>query len=185
MARAYTAGNNERKRYAGPHPLCNKCRYHNVKPCIVKCNNFKRVGHQTRDCRSAAAVPNTQRALLGNQQGVICYECGRPGHVKRECPKLRRGTELGTRLETRLEVTKLQQGLTPLVEKEQTLAPTALLDVAPSTLDTSYAVELADGRISETNVVLKGCTLGLLGHPFDIDLMPVELGSFDVNINMD
>ncbi|GJT51059.1 putative reverse transcriptase domain-containing protein [Tanacetum coccineum] len=33
-----------------------------------------------------------------------------------------------------------------------------LLDVVPSTLDTSYAVELADGRISETNVVDKGCT---------------------------
>ncbi|GJS19908.1 putative reverse transcriptase domain-containing protein [Tanacetum coccineum] len=30
-----------------------------------------------------------------------------------------------------------------------------------------------------------GCTLGLLGHPFDIDLMPVELGSFDVIIGMD
>ncbi|GKC34129.1 putative reverse transcriptase domain-containing protein [Tanacetum coccineum] len=61
----------------------------------------------------------------------------------------------------------------------------ALLDVAPSTLDTSYAVELADGRISETNVVLRGCTLGLLGHPFDIDLMPVELGIFEVIIGMD
>ncbi|GJU55286.1 putative reverse transcriptase domain-containing protein [Tanacetum coccineum] len=61
----------------------------------------------------------------------------------------------------------------------------ALLDVTPTTLDTSYAVELVDGRISETNIVLKGCTLGLLGHPFDIDLMPVELGSFDVIIGMD
>nr|GFB66256.1 hypothetical protein [Tanacetum cinerariifolium] len=59
----------------------------------------------------------------------------------------------------------------------------ALLDVAPSTLDTSYAVELVDGRISETNVVLRGYTLGLLGHPFDIDLMPVELGSFDLIID--
>ncbi|GJU22007.1 putative reverse transcriptase domain-containing protein [Tanacetum coccineum] len=58
----------------------------------------------------------------------------------------------------------------------------ALLEVAPSTLDTSYAIELADGRISETNIVLRGCTLGLLGHPFDIDLMRVELGSFDVII---
>ncbi|GJS97627.1 putative reverse transcriptase domain-containing protein [Tanacetum coccineum] len=48
----------------------------------------------------------------------------------------------------------------------------ALLDIAPSTLDTSYVVELADGRISETNVVVRGFTLGLLGHPFDIDLMP-------------
>nr|GEV35800.1 putative reverse transcriptase domain-containing protein [Tanacetum cinerariifolium] len=62
---------------------------------------------------------------------------------------------------------------------------TALLDVAPSTLDTSYAIELADGRISETNIILMGCTLGLLGYPFDIDLIPVELGSFDVIIGMD
>ncbi|GKD16313.1 putative reverse transcriptase domain-containing protein [Tanacetum coccineum] len=55
----------------------------------------------------------------------------------------------------------------------------------PYTLDVSYAVELADGRISETNTILRGCTLGLLGHPFNIDLMPVELGSFDVIIGMD
>ncbi|GJR22889.1 putative reverse transcriptase domain-containing protein [Tanacetum coccineum] len=60
----------------------------------------------------------------------------------------------------------------------------ALLDIAPSTLDTNYAIELADGRILETNVVLKGCTLGLLGHSFDIDLMPIELGSFDVIIEV-
>ncbi|GJZ45493.1 hypothetical protein Tco_0593089 [Tanacetum coccineum] len=57
-----------------------------------------------------------------------------------------------------------------------------LLDVAPYTLDTSYAIEHADGRISETNVVLRGCTLGLLGHLFDIDQMPIELGSFNVII---
>ncbi|GJU93244.1 hypothetical protein Tco_1318000 [Tanacetum coccineum] len=81
-----------------------------------------------------------------------------------------------TRLETRLEVTKLRRRLTSLVEEEQTLIPTLsrvrsfsitvmllllLLDVAPTTLDTSYAVELADGRISETNIVLRGCTLGV------------------------
>ncbi|GJZ07000.1 putative reverse transcriptase domain-containing protein [Tanacetum coccineum] len=61
----------------------------------------------------------------------------------------------------------------------------ALLDVVPFTLDTSYAVKLVYGRILETNVILRGCTLGLLGHPFDIDLMPVELGSFDVIVGMD
>ncbi|GKB15503.1 putative reverse transcriptase domain-containing protein [Tanacetum coccineum] len=88
-------------------------------------------------------------------------------------------TELETRLETRLEVMRLQQRLTPLVEEEQTLIPTL-----SRTLGTAV-LELADGRISKTNVVLRGCTLGLLGHPFDIDLMPVELGSFDVIIDMD
>ncbi|GKD87141.1 putative reverse transcriptase domain-containing protein [Tanacetum coccineum] len=49
----------------------------------------------------------------------------------------------------------------------------------------SYAVKLADERVTETNVILRGCTLGLLGHPFNIDLMPIELGSFDVIIGMD
>ncbi|GJV28479.1 putative reverse transcriptase domain-containing protein [Tanacetum coccineum] len=60
-----------------------------------------------------------------------------------------------------------------------------LLDVTPDTLDVSYAVELADGRISKTNTILRGYTLGLLGHPFNIDLMPIKLGSFDIIIGMD
>ncbi|GKE46154.1 putative reverse transcriptase domain-containing protein [Tanacetum coccineum] len=60
-----------------------------------------------------------------------------------------------------------------------------LLDMIPETLDVSNAVELADEGNSETNTVLRGYTLGLLGHPFNIDLMPVELGSFDIIIGMD
>nr|GEW13620.1 putative reverse transcriptase domain-containing protein [Tanacetum cinerariifolium] len=51
--------------------------------------------------------------------------------------------------------------------------------------DVSYDVELADMRIFETNTILRGCMLGLLGHSFNIDLMPVELGSFNVFIDMD
>nr|GEZ57392.1 putative reverse transcriptase domain-containing protein [Tanacetum cinerariifolium] len=50
----------------------------------------------------------------------------------------------------------------------------ALLDVTSSTLDVSYANELADGIVFKTNTMLRGCTLGLLGYPFNIDLMPVE-----------
>ncbi|GKD64968.1 reverse transcriptase domain-containing protein, partial [Tanacetum coccineum] len=61
----------------------------------------------------------------------------------------------------------------------------ALLDITPYALDVSYVVELADGRTSETNTMLRGCTLGLLGHPFNINLMPIDLGSFDVIIGMD
>ncbi|GKC12702.1 putative reverse transcriptase domain-containing protein [Tanacetum coccineum] len=76
---------------------------------------------------------------------------------------------------------KLRQGPMPLEDEELTLIPMS----SRSILDTSYAVELADGRILETNVILRDCTLGLLGHSFDIHLMPVELGSFDVIIGMD
>nr|GEU38426.1 putative reverse transcriptase domain-containing protein [Tanacetum cinerariifolium] len=60
-----------------------------------------------------------------------------------------------------------------------------LFDIISDTLDVSYAIELADGRIAETNTMLRGCTIGLLGHPFNIDLMAVEFGSFNVIIGMD
>ncbi|GJW58526.1 putative reverse transcriptase domain-containing protein [Tanacetum coccineum] len=55
----------------------------------------------------------------------------------------------------------------------------------PSTLDHYYDVELADGRIIGLNTILKGCTLNFLNHQFNINLMPVELGSFDAIIGMD
>nr|GEZ18615.1 reverse transcriptase domain-containing protein [Tanacetum cinerariifolium] len=59
------------------------------------------------------------------------------------------------------------------------------INIAPSTLDHCYDVELADGRIIGLNTILRGCTLNLLNHPFNIDLIPVELGSFDAIIGMD
>nr|GEV42737.1 putative reverse transcriptase domain-containing protein [Tanacetum cinerariifolium] len=59
------------------------------------------------------------------------------------------------------------------------------INVMPSTLDHCYDVELADGRIIGLNTILRGCTLNLLNHPFNIDLMPIELGSFDAIIGMD
>ncbi|GJZ58946.1 putative reverse transcriptase domain-containing protein [Tanacetum coccineum] len=58
------------------------------------------------------------------------------------------------------------------------------MDIMPSTLDHYYDVELADGRIIGLNTILRGCTLNLLNHPFNINLMPVELGSFDAIIGM-
>ncbi|GKD98172.1 putative reverse transcriptase domain-containing protein [Tanacetum coccineum] len=59
------------------------------------------------------------------------------------------------------------------------------IDITPSTLDHYYDVELTDGRIIRLNNILKGCTLNFLNHPFNINLMPVELGSFDAIIGMD
>ncbi|GKA81079.1 putative reverse transcriptase domain-containing protein [Tanacetum coccineum] len=61
----------------------------------------------------------------------------------------------------------------------------SLIDIIPTTLDHGYDVELADGRIILVNTLIRGCTLNFLNHPFNIDLMPVEMGSFDVIIGMD
>nr|GEV53309.1 putative reverse transcriptase domain-containing protein [Tanacetum cinerariifolium] len=57
--------------------------------------------------------------------------------------------------------------------------------ITPTALDHDYNVELADGRIVGLNTIIRGCTLNFLNHPFNIDLIPVELGSFDVIIGMD
>ncbi|GKA34217.1 putative reverse transcriptase domain-containing protein [Tanacetum coccineum] len=59
------------------------------------------------------------------------------------------------------------------------------IDITPTVLDHYYDVELADGRIIWLNTILRGCTLNILNHPFNIDLMPVELGSFETIIGMD
>nr|GFA96630.1 putative reverse transcriptase domain-containing protein [Tanacetum cinerariifolium] len=59
------------------------------------------------------------------------------------------------------------------------------INITPSTLDHCYDVELVDGRIIKLNTILRGCMLNLLNHPFNIDLMPVELGGFDAIIGMD
>ncbi|GJU85812.1 putative reverse transcriptase domain-containing protein [Tanacetum coccineum] len=61
----------------------------------------------------------------------------------------------------------------------------SLLDIKPIKIEDSYEVELADGRIVSTNIILKGFTLNLVNHIFEIDLMPIELGTFDVIIGMD
>ncbi|GKB27159.1 putative reverse transcriptase domain-containing protein [Tanacetum coccineum] len=133
MERAYMVGNNEKRGYAGPFPCCNKCKLHHEGQCTVKCTNYKKVGHITRDCR--AIVANGTNEARGR-----AYALGGGG--------------------------------------EANLDSNVVTDIG-------YAVELADGRVVETNIILRCCTLGLLGHLFNINLMPVELGSFDVIIGMD
>ncbi|GJZ22370.1 putative reverse transcriptase domain-containing protein [Tanacetum coccineum] len=191
VAMTYTVGNNvEKKGYVGALPYYNKCRLHHEGPCTVKYGNCKRVGHMTRDCRTAVAA-TSQRAPIENEKENACYECGRHGHYRNECPKLitqNRGNKIGNKTRNNKATAKAYATMLFDSGADRSFVSTtfsALLDVIPSTLDTSYAVELADGRILETNMILRGCTLGLLGHPFDMDLMPTELGSFDVIVGMD
>ncbi|GJX21435.1 putative reverse transcriptase domain-containing protein [Tanacetum coccineum] len=60
----------------------------------------------------------------------------------------------------------------------------ALIDITPTTLENYYDVELADGKIIGVNTIIQGCTLNFMNHPFNIDLMPVPLGSFDIIIGI-
>ncbi|GJY99521.1 putative reverse transcriptase domain-containing protein [Tanacetum coccineum] len=89
VARAYTAGNNEKKPYNGLLPLCNKCKLHHEGPCTVRCGKCNKVGHLTQDCKVTISTTLTQRGQVVNQRVVTCYECGGQGHYQSDCPKLK------------------------------------------------------------------------------------------------
>nr|GEY74089.1 reverse transcriptase domain-containing protein [Tanacetum cinerariifolium]GEY90204.1 reverse transcriptase domain-containing protein [Tanacetum cinerariifolium] len=61
----------------------------------------------------------------------------------------------------------------------------ASIDITPTTLENHYDVKLADGKIIGVNTIIRGCILNFMNHPFNINLMSVPLGSFDVIIGMD
>ncbi|GJY77443.1 putative reverse transcriptase domain-containing protein [Tanacetum coccineum] len=179
VARAYTAGNNEKKSYNGLLPLCNKCKLYHEGPYTVRCGKCKKVGHLTRDCK---LKDQNRGNKAGNKNGVgeargKAYVLG-GGDVNPDSNVVK-DTFL---LNNHYAFILFDYGA------DRSFASTTfstLLDITPDTLDVSYAVKLDDRRIFETNIVLRGCTLGLLGHPFNIDLIPVELGSFDAIIGMD
>ncbi|GKB43584.1 putative reverse transcriptase domain-containing protein [Tanacetum coccineum] len=209
VARAYVAGNNEEKKYEGTLPLCNKCKLHHVGPCTVRCVKCNKVGHLPRTAGLQIPQPH-QEGPNSNSEGCACFECGVQGNYRKIAPKIKNQNPWNKAKSSFFmqaaelcigggEQTGLQhwQGTFRLIDHHVICyllgadqefhinTFSALLDITPYALDVSYAIELADGRTSETNTVFMGCTLGLLGHPFNIDLMPIELGSFDVIIGMD
>ncbi|GJX74905.1 putative reverse transcriptase domain-containing protein, partial [Tanacetum coccineum] len=133
------------------------------KPLCSKCNY-----HHDGPC-----APRCRKCNKG--QKPTCYECRVQGHFKRECPKLKNnnhGNQVG--------------GVNaPAKVSFVSTAFSSQIDITPTALDHYYDVELPDGRIIGLNTILRGCTLNILNHPFNIDLMPVELGSFDAIIGMD
>ncbi|GJZ79710.1 putative reverse transcriptase domain-containing protein [Tanacetum coccineum] len=167
--RAYTAGTSEKREYTGSLPLCTKCNYHHKGPCAP-------VGHFKRDC------PKLKNGNRGNQRGndnapAKVYVVGNAG--TNPDSNVVTGTFL---LNDRYASILFDTGA------DRSFVSTtfsSLIDITPTTLDHYYDVELADGKIIGINTIIRGCTLNFLNHPFNINLLPVELGSFDVIIGMD
>ncbi|GKC62857.1 putative reverse transcriptase domain-containing protein, partial [Tanacetum coccineum] len=154
---------------------------------------------------------NNQKGT-GSGQKPTCYECRVQGHFKRECPKLKnnnnRGNQVGggnapakvyvvghagTNPDSNVMtgtflLNNLYTSILFDTGADRSFVSTAFssqIDITPTALDHYYDVEPTDGRIIGLNTILRGCTLNILNHPFNIDLMPVELGSFDAIIGMD
>ncbi|GJU67657.1 putative reverse transcriptase domain-containing protein [Tanacetum coccineum] len=129
---------------------------------------------------SSGSLPVCERCFTRHvsQCTIKFHKCGKVGHKARYCKEKNVATSANAQL----------VWIVMIVDAEPSFMDTrfsSMLDIDPVKIDTSYEVELADGRIVSTNTVLKGCTLNLVNHLFEIDLMLIELGTFDVIIGMD
>ncbi|GKB84159.1 putative reverse transcriptase domain-containing protein [Tanacetum coccineum] len=127
-----------------------------------------------------------------SQNAITCYECGVQRHFKKDCPKPKngnRGTNPDSNVvtDTFLLNNRYASILFDTGADRSFVSTTfsSLIDITPTTLDHYYDVELAGGKIIGINTIIRGCTLNFLDHSFNINLMPVELGSFDIIIGMD
>ncbi|XP_076908463.1 uncharacterized protein LOC143565359 [Bidens hawaiensis] len=60
-----------------------------------------------------------------------------------------------------------------------------MLSSSCSKLESSFTVEVANGKTILIDSVIHGCTLNLNEYDFYIDLIPMQLGIFDIIIGMD
>ncbi|GKF53683.1 putative reverse transcriptase domain-containing protein, partial [Tanacetum coccineum] len=184
----------------GKLPLCEQCFTRHVGQCRIKCHKCGNVRHKARYCKEKSVV------MGANAQPIwTCYDCGEQGHTRNQCPKKVKQEEVrdvrgrvGAIKDAEPKGLNVVTGMFLLNNRYASILfdsgsdrsfvntrYSSLLDIKPIKIEDSYEVELADRRVVSTNTVLKGCSLSLVNHTFKIDLMPIELGTFDVIIGMD
>ncbi|GJY66003.1 putative nucleotidyltransferase, ribonuclease H [Tanacetum coccineum] len=213
-ARAMTQAQGENVNQGGHAPKCNRCNVFHFGNCPVKCNKCGKRGHIAKDCRGkgVATGANTEPIKVWLQSWTLKSKKKKkkkkkPNHLANSelCPEKKKldGRNASGHV---YAVKNVDQAQGPNVVTGTFLLNNRyfnmlfdsgsdksfinaslihLFDNEPERISASYEVELADGRIASTNTVLKGCTLNLVNHLFKIDLMPIELGAFDVIIGMD
>nr|GEX32740.1 hypothetical protein [Tanacetum cinerariifolium] len=149
-------------------------------------NNSHNRGHKAQDCRSKNVASGATV-----QSNVVYYKCRERGHKSHACPK--KADQRGGNMQGQAYVicdAEHNQGpnivmgtfllnnhcATMLFDSGADksfvdIKFSHLIDIKPVKLYLSYEVELADRKVVSTNSVLRGCTLNLLDHLFDIDLM--------------
>ncbi|GJS21934.1 putative reverse transcriptase domain-containing protein [Tanacetum coccineum] len=140
------------KIYAGNLPKCNRCNLHHHGPCPQKCQRCQRIGHMEKDCRV-----RLQGAGNDFLQNVTCFGCGEKGHFKDKCPKA--GNQQNDE--------RLVIGILFDSGAEKSFVSSAFthfIDIAPATLNTSYEIELADGKVVSTNTILREGRNGFFVH---------------------
>nr|GEY73583.1 reverse transcriptase domain-containing protein [Tanacetum cinerariifolium] len=188
--RSYAATPTENHRYTGNHPLCQRCTLHHTRPCTIRCRVCNKVGHLTKNCRNKGPATGSVESAT-REKGHYQSQCSKTNinangrtYLLRDKnahqdPNVVTGTFLLNHHPAR---TLFDSGAD---RSFVSISFASTLNIPSITLDTTSNIEMADGNLVSTNTVIQGCTLTLLNQPFEIDLMPIKLSSFDVVIGMD
>nr|GEV04019.1 putative reverse transcriptase domain-containing protein [Tanacetum cinerariifolium] len=164
-----------------------------------ECHNCGKVGHKSRYYKEKNVSTGANVQLVWT-----CYDYCEQGHTRNHCPKknkpqggnangqvyvIKDVDMKGLNVVTGMFLLKnLYASVLFELHSDKSFVNTRfshLIDINTDKLDVSYEVKLADEKVVSTNMVLRGCTLNLGSHLFEIDLMPIELYTFDVIIVMD
>ncbi|KAI3523729.1 hypothetical protein L1887_02080 [Cichorium endivia] len=213
-AKNFAVRTQEQKQYKGPLPRCSKCNYHHIGDCPV-CRNCNRVGHYSKYCKAdkmgvGVKVENKACFECGSPDHFkkTCPRLARgpnnnfrnqAGPVKRENqnnqahgrafvigadearqdPNVVTGTFLLNKhyasviFDCGADRSFISLNFRPLISQKS------------RKLKYEYVVELADGRELVAREEMPNCTLNLADKLFSIDLIPMEIRSFDVIVGMD
>ncbi|GKB25672.1 reverse transcriptase domain-containing protein [Tanacetum coccineum] len=157
----------------------------------------KIVGHLSKNCRNKKPATGSNQIPVT----VVCHACGEKGHYTNQCRKTNINAQGRAYMLRDKNAHQDPNVVTGMFLKNQHLAKllfdygadksfisislASKLNNLSITIDTFYDIEMADGNLVSTNTVIKGCTLTLLDQPFEINLMLIKLGSFNVVIGMD
>ncbi|GKE04628.1 putative reverse transcriptase domain-containing protein [Tanacetum coccineum] len=185
---------------SGSLPLCERCFTRHIGHCTIKYHKCEKVGHKARYCKEKNVAMGANALPI-----PTCYDCGEQGHTRNRCPKKIKQEEVrevhvrayaikddepqglnvvtGTFLLNNRYAFVLSDSVSDRIFVDARFS--SMINIDPVKIRASYEVELADGRVVSTNTILKGCTLNLVNHIFEIVLMPIKLGTFNIIIGMD
>nr|GEW91049.1 hypothetical protein [Tanacetum cinerariifolium] len=146
----------------GKLSLCERCFTRHVGPCTIKCHKYGKVRYKIRYCKEKNVATGANVLPIPN-----FYDCGEQGHTRNRCPK-----------KVKQEEVKEVCGRAYAIKDAEPKG----LNVVTSTflLNNRHAFVLFDSGSDKSFVDTR-----FINHVFEIDLMPIELGTFDIIIGMD
>ncbi|XP_071738968.1 uncharacterized protein [Rutidosis leptorrhynchoides] len=167
-------------------------------------NSNKKIGDITKN-GYVGTKPQCKRCNKQHHHGLCTANCGEKGHYRNNFPKNKTATTdtaKGRAFVMTIEEARNDDDVitgTFLVNNcyasvlfdngadrsYVSIEFCTLFDETPQTLDTKCLVEMANGKFVKVDRIYKECNLTLANKTFKVDLMPVELESFDVVLGMD